>query len=347
MIRIKYKALFTLEFIHPFYKSGKCPDIALIPSADCDALIKSLGLHFLPTDFGGKLFAKVDDGDKIKNPLPEGTKFTFLLKLQNRLFQNITDINLIRPAQSYYYFNNLAANLSASNDPLLVSNTTNKIVTDSDVMTFAAGSFSFTDNSTAATETGVLSLTDAGETLSQTLNNSANIFNYSFDLNKASTGRVKFAIDGVEKSSFYSINSQELADLFGVVEVFNKSTLPAENLFQNADNSINTKNYQIPFANRATKWRYIINKQFNLSVNSVTVAKTNGTTINFGLASGAPAGTFIAISNAPLKLTEEPVTGIKLTDNTNKVLIANLPNPPLNLVKTEGSDTFSDILITI
>ncbi|MBL4676732.1 MAG: hypothetical protein JKY70_11100 [Mucilaginibacter sp.] len=347
MIRIKYKALFTLEFIHPFYRSGKCPDIAMVPSSDCAALIRSLGLNFLPSDFGGKLYAKVGDDDKIKNPLPDGTKFTFLLKLQNRQFQNITDINLIKPAKSYYYFDNLAVNLSATNEPLLVSNLTSKIVTDSDLLPFAAGNFAFSDNSTVATQNGELNFTYSGEILSQTVNNSGNIFNYSFDLNKASTGRVKFMIDGAEKASFYSIDQQEIADLFGIVEVFHKSALPAENLFQNVDNSINIKNYKIAFANRATKWRYIINRQFNLAVNSVTVGKTNGTAINFGLAATPPPNTFIAVSNDPLKLTEEPIAGIKLTDDTNKVLIANLPNPPLNLIRTEGSDTFSDILITI
>ena len=350
MIKIKYKALFTLEFAHTFYKSGKSPDIIMQPSAGCAGLIKSLGLHFLPTTSGGKLFAKVDvvaGNDIIKNPLPDGTKFTFLLKLRNGLFENITKINLLKSPTSHYYFNNQVNNMSADNVPLLVANTTSKIVSDADLLPFVSGSFSSVQNSTAGTQNGELNFIDSNEKLLQQLNNSNNLFNYSFDLNKASGGRGRFLVDGTEKATFYSLDPAEMSDVFGVVEIFYKAGLNSNYQFQGIDNSITTVNYKIPFANRATKWRYIITRKFNPAITSVSVAKTNGSPINFSLLGGSPAGTFIVISNNALPLTEESVAGIKLTDNTNKVLIANLPNPPLNLIKTEGADTFSDILITI
>ena len=60
MIKIKYKALFSLEFAHTFYKTGKSPDFELVPSERCAMLLKSLGLRFLPSEFGGKLYAKVN-----------------------------------------------------------------------------------------------------------------------------------------------------------------------------------------------------------------------------------------------------------------------------------------------
>ncbi len=350
MIKIKYKALFTLEFAHTFYKSGKSPDIIMQPSAKCSTLIASLGLHFLPTAFGGKLFAKVDvvaGNDIIKNPLPDGTKFTFLLKLRNNLFENITNINLIKPPSSHYYFNNRGNNMSADNLPLLVANTGSKIVSDADLLPFASGSFSSVQNSTASTQSGQLNFIDSNEQLLQDLNNSNNLFNYSFDLNKASGGRASFLVDGTEKASFYSLDPADMSDVFGVVEIFFKTDLNGNYQFQGADNSITTVNYKIPFVNRATKWRYIITRKFNPAITSVSVAKTNGSPINFSLLGGSPDGTFIVTSNNALPLSEEPVAGIKLSDNTNKVLIANLPNPPLNLIKTEGADTFSDILITI
>ena len=86
MIKIKYKAIFSLEFAHTFYTSGKCPDLEIVPSESCAMLIKSLGLHYLPSVFGCKLFAKVNNvsgNDIMQNPLPEGVKFTFLLKFFN------------------------------------------------------------------------------------------------------------------------------------------------------------------------------------------------------------------------------------------------------------------------
>lgn len=346
MIKIKYKALFSVEFPHTFYSSGKCPDIALQPSENCAIMMKSLGLRFLPNDFGGKLYAKVDSLDIIKNPLAEGTKFTFLLKLKNNLFENITDINTIKPAGSHYYFNNLSVNLSAS-EPLLVASKTKKNVSEADLTPFVSNAFSFAHSSNLATQTGKLEFIDSGESLQQELNNSNNTYNFSFDLNKSNGGRTRFLIDGAEKATFYSINPSEIADVFGVIEIFYKSNLNSAYQFQNNDHSISTKSYKIPFTNRSTKWRYIITKQYNSSITTINVAKTNGSSIDFTLLGSAPPGKFIFTSNNVLPLKQEPITGIKLTDGTNKVLIANLPNPPLNLIRTEGSDTFSDILITI
>ena len=350
MIKIKYKVIFSLEFAHTFYTSGKCPDLEIVPSESCAMLIKSLGLHYLPSVFGCKLFAKVNNvsgNDIMQNPLPEDVKFTFLLKLKNQNFGNITNINLIKPAGSRYYFNNLVNNLAADSTPLLVANTTSKIVSDSDLLRYVTGSFSSVESSTATNQTGKLTFTDSIESAEQVLNNSNNVFNHNFNLQKHESGRAKFLVDGTEKVSFYSIKAGELSDLFGVVEIFYRATLPADYQFQNGDNSVTSRTYRIAFSNRQTKWRYIITRKFNPEIASVTVAKTNGTSINFTLLSGTPAGTFIATSNNALPLLEAKVAGIKLTDNTNKVIFANLPNPSLNLIKTEGSDTFSDILITI
>nr|WP_157247134.1 hypothetical protein [Pedobacter panaciterrae] len=269
-----------------------------------------------------------------------------MLKLKNSLFENITDLNTIKPAGAHYYFNNLGSNLSAS-EPLLVVNKTSKIVSESDLIPFASNTFSFAQSSNLATQTGKLEFIDSGESLQQLLNNSNNLYNFSFDLNKSNGGRARFLIDGSEQASFYSISPREISDVFGVIEIFYKSDLNSAYQFQNNDHSINTKNYKIPFTNRSTKWRYIITKQFNSSITTVNVAKTNGSPIGFTLHGSSTPGKFIFTSNNVLPLKEEPITGIKLTDGTNKVIIANLPNPPLNLIRTEGSDTFSDILITI
>jgi len=123
--------------------------------------------------------------------------------------------------------------------------------------------------------------------------------------------------------------------------------LPTAYQFQQADNAITTKLYKIPFTNRSTKWRYVVTKQFNQAVTGINISKTNGTPINFSAQPGAPAGQFIMASNNALPLKEMPVAGIKLRDQSNKIIIPNLPNPSFNLVKREGADTFSDILITI
>lgn len=350
MIRIKYKALFTLQFSHTFYTSGLCPDVEVCPTGQCTELIRSLGLHFLTTPSGCQLFAKVKPeggNDIMQNALPEGSRFSFLLRLKNPRFENFSNLNLLRPAGTYYYFNNLVNNVAADSTPLLVADTGGKLVGDNDRMTFAAGSFSYTDSSTVTTQTGTLQFTDRTEAEAITINNSNNTFNHSFDLQKHESGRLKFLIDGVEKASLYSIRGSEQASLFGVVEIFYRASLPAPYQFQLADNSVASKIYRIAFEARQTRWRYIITRKFNPAISAISVGRTNGSPINFSLLGGTAAGTFIATSDNPLPFAETPVSGIKLLDNANKVIVANLPNPALNLIKSEGPDTFSDILITI
>jgi hypothetical protein len=350
MIHIKYKALFDLEFLHGFYTSGKCPDIEMMPSAECIITMQRFGLKFLPTDFGGKLFAKVDTvstKDIIKNPLPDGAKFSFILKLKRSVFENFTELNLNKPRTSHYYFNNLVNNISATGDPLLVSNTSTKIVSDADLLPFVSNSLSYAHSSTVATVNSELSFIDSGEKFSQSLNNYNNTFNFSYDLKKTPNGRSKLFVEGTEKAFVYVIEALDNADVFGVVEIFYKDALPAAYQFQKTDKSIDTKIYKISFANRSTKWRYIVTKKFNQAVSGISIIKTNGTPINFTAQAGAPAGKFIMASNNALPLKEEPVAGIKLRDQANKVIIPNLPNPAFNLIKREGADTFSDILITI
>lgn len=138
-----------------------------------------------------------------------------------------------------------------------------------------------------------------------------------------------------------------MTDVFGVIEIFHKTALPVEYQFQKVNNSVDRKFYKIAFTNRYTKWRYHITKKFNQAITSVTVGKTNGALIIFSPKAGFPAGQFVMESNEPLPLIEDPITGIKLSDQTNKVIVPNLPNPPVHLVTAEGTDIISDILITI
>jgi len=350
MLQIKYTPLFDLEFLHSFYTSGKCQDIELVPTVQCVYLMQRLGLKFLPTTSGAKLFAKVKtiaNKDIIQNPLPNGARFSFVLKLKTRTFENFTELNLDKPKTSHYYFNNLINNISADNFPLLVNNTSSKIVTDADLLPFISNSFSYKHESTAAAANGELNYVDSGEKFLQLLENNNNVFNFSFNLNRAGGSRVKFSVDGVEKLAAYAIAQEDYKDVFGIVEIFYQPSLPAAYQFQQPDNSIDTKSYKIPFTNRLTKWRYIVRKEFNQNITAISISKTNGTPINFDVQGGAPAGQFILTSPNPLPLQEGKLTGLKLKDQANKVLVDNLPNPAFTLLKQEGADTFSDILITI
>ena len=350
MIQIKYKALFDLEFLHTFYTSGKSPDIEMVPTSQCITTMQYFGLRFLPTEAGGKLLAKMKTEagkDVIKNPLPDGTKFSFALKLKNTFFENFTELNVSKPKGSHYYFSNQTNNISVDNFPLLVINTASKVASDGDLMPFAGNSFSYTHNSTIATAHSELNFIDSGEKFSQSLDNNNDVFNFSYDLKKTNGGRAKFIVEGAGITSMYVVNPSNDSNLFGIVEIFYTATLATAHQFLNADKTVDTKFYKIAFASRATKWRYIVSKQFNQAITSINVSKANGSPITFAEQPGAPPGQFIVASSNALPAKEEPVAGSKLKDQDSKIIIDNLPNPSFGLIKRESTDIFSDILITI
>ena len=350
MIRIKYKELFTLDVMHNFYESGKSADFRIVPSAACEQILRSFGLRLILTPTGIKLFANVNTtggADRIINPLPESTCFTFLLLLQNRNFANFTQLDLERPAQHRYYFNNLVNNISAAGDPLLVANTASKVVSNNDHLKFIYNNYTFLHTSPAAQQTSELRFIDSGESFTQTLQNNENAFQFNFQLQKTQGGRAVFFVEGVEKDRFFVSSQSDAQDLFGVVQVFHKASLNNNYKFQQDNNEITTRSYKIAFANRATRWRYVISRKFNQSITGVSVAKANGTPIAFSPLPGAPAGKFIMTSNATVPLRESPLLGIKLSDQANNLIIANLPNPSTGMITQEGTTIFSDVLVTI
>lgn len=354
MITILYRELFNIGFLNSFYSSGNCPDLTLTPTADCSRLLQSCGLRFINTDFGGKVFGKAEKTGPANNPtfilkypVPENTRFAFLIRSKNKTFETFSLTNLDRQKDKYYYFNNLVNNISTDNFPLLLSNTATKKVGDTDLLSLKSNSFSFAHINAAPVQTGELKLTDCGEVLKQTLDNYNNNFNFSFDLAKISQGRITFSIEGNPQTSFYNLYPEEGRDFFGIVEIFHRSALPGTYRFLENDNAVAAKSYKIAFASRSTRWRYLITKKFNPDIISVSVQKTSNPAIGFNPQTVLPTGQLSVASSNAVDLKEETVKGIELKDQANKTIIRHLPNPSLTHLKKEGADLFSDIFITI
>jgi hypothetical protein len=238
MIQIKYKLLFEMEILHSFYRSGKCPDFILIPTQACKILLNSFGLRFLPTAFGGQVYTKVNTDDTIKRPLIEGSCFSFSMVLKSPHFENFSELNTAKLKGTRYYFNNLTNNLSADSSPLLLANSTSKVVSDTDLLPFVSHSLSYKHESTATVQDSSLQFIDSGEVFSQSLNNHNNVFNFSYDLKKSNGGRAQFFVEEVEKAQVYVLPSNGSLDAFGIIEIFYKSSLPTEYQFQKKNTTV-------------------------------------------------------------------------------------------------------------
>jgi len=350
MIQIKYTSLFEIDFLHDYYTDKKCKDIRVIPSPACIDLLRQSGLRFLTSETGCKVFAKVNESggkDFIKSPIPENTRFSFLLLLQNSSFETFSLLNLKKGEGQHYYFNNLVSNISAGNIPNLVTDAASKQVSDADLIRFERNTYSFNQNNNAAERTGEIRFTDTGERITRDFENYKNVFRFSFNLQETSGGRASFFIDDLNVDRFYVMDNGSRQDVFGVVEIFYRTALPAAYQFLNNDHSVSNKKYRISFANRQTTWRFKVKNKFNPLVTDIKIKKANGGAIDFTNQAAGTAGEFVLTSNAPVPLKQESVKAIRMTDQNDKEIIAHLPNPSLQLLKEEGNKLFSDIYITI
>lgn len=350
MIQLKYAALFDIELLHDYYVDGKCRDIRLIPTSSCDLLMRQLGLRFIQTETGCKVFTRVAEsasGDLIKTTIPENTKLCFQLVQQHPAFQTITEVDLTKNANTFYYFNNLVNNPDAGNTPLLVTDTVTKKLSNKDLFRFERKTYQKSITQNGDQKTGEIRLADTTEVIKSILGSNKGKFDFSFNLQAVNSGRAGFFVEGVEQDKFYIRDADDGNAVFGVVEIFHRSSLPDAYRFIDADKSVHLKNYKIKFANRQTTWRYVVNKKFNQQVTGVNINKTNGTTINFLKKAGTPVDQFILFSTNPIPLKQETLTGIRMTDQNDKEIIAHLPNASATLLKAEGNELFSDIFITI
>lgn len=353
MIQIKYTPLFEIVFLHDYYTDKLCRDIIVLPTLQCADLLRKTGLRFMATETGCKIFARVTEAggkDILQLPMPENSRFSFLMILQNKLFKTFTQIDLNTAAGKHYYFNNLEENNGVDNSVHLVSDKAGKKFSNGDLKNFHSRSFRFINNTSVDESEVKVRFTDTGEQLQQLLNsgNGNSRKNFSIDFGGGSTGRAELSVQDVIKENFYVIDSAERQDVFGVIEIFHRASLPVKNKFViETDNSAALKKFVIQFANRQTTWRYNVTRKFNNTLTGVTIKKENGTVIEFEPAPGSTSELFIRSSKNPVPLTQNSLTGIRLTDSNNNEIIAHLPNASLFVLKEENGKQFSDIFITI
>jgi hypothetical protein len=356
MIQIKYISLFEVELLHDYYRDKLCKDFFVTPSLQSVALLQNFGLRFISTPSGFKVFARVDEINNknfLKTQVPEKTRFVFLLFLKNPGFTTFSQVDLKAKTDQHYYFNNLGENLGANDTALLITNSTDKKVSNSDLMTFKSGAYAFTNNVDIDEKQVKLVFTDTGEQFQQVLDADKSISRklFSFDLTQA-TGRAKIFSGADEKESFYVMNQSDRQDLFAVIEIFSTKDLKDKYQFIKKSNSperfeVSTVKYKIPFASRRSVWRYNVARKFNKNITGISIKKESGSVIEFESSPGSTSELFIMNSKTPLTFSEETVTGIKLSDNNGQAIINHLPNPSLQLLKEESGKVFSDIFITI
>ncbi|MFT4156089.1 hypothetical protein [Parafilimonas sp.] len=157
---------------------------------------------------------------------------------------------------------------------------------------------------------------------------------FKLDLSSLAPGKYKLKINGDEQ--FIYINDELSAKpVFGVIEIFNDSSVPAQYQLLNGD-VLNSPVYTVNFLNRATIWKYIL-KDTSKGTISVTPA----------VYSFPATASDVIISQSPIPLNEAPLSvSLALTvvnNDTVNVTVPDIacPSPSRLTSFTNGADKYA------
>jgi hypothetical protein len=364
----RFLEIFRVSLKHDYYKKQYSADFIFEPSEYCRKLLKNYHLKFNPTPHGFAVFGDAEESGgtvTLTRGLQGDLKFTFLLKLNNPYFLNLTDIPVKTKPHTIYYFNNLTDHQNPPGSDLLLIDKDEipKISSNQSQMIMSPEIYNYTHSGTDASKTGTITYVDDGISIDKTLANDNDQFNFQFDLSRFNPGRCQFSVDGAT-DDFYAANEIYRQNVFGIIEIFAKSAVPGNYQFVQGGNIVKRKEYVIHFKNRHTIWRYLIydkltgtlaNPQIQMAGLNFSRVDTPATSYpdDYALYKFTSVEAGPAAAEKPLPLKEEPVKNIRLSGSiggASKDIVLHLPNPDISLIKpdkTNISKIYSDIIVYV
>jgi hypothetical protein len=364
----RFIEIFRVSLKHDYYKKQYSADFIFEPSEYCRKLLKNYHLKFNPRPHGFAVFGDAEESGgtvTLTRGLQDDLKFTFLLKLNNPYFLNLTDIPVKTKPHTIYYFNNLTDHQNPPGSDLLLIDKDEipKTSSNQSQMIMSPEIYNYTHSGTDASKTGTLTFVDDGISIDKTLANDNDKFNFQFDLSRFNPGRCEFSVgNGAEK--FYAANEIYRQNVFGIIEIFAKSAVPDNYQFVQSPNIVNRKEYVIHFKNRHTIWRYLIydkltgslaNPQIHMAGVDFHREHTPATAYPEDYAlykfTSGEVGSSDTEKTIPLK--DEPQQNIRLSgsiNSTSRDIFQHLPNPDISLIKpdkTNISKIYSDIIVYV
>jgi hypothetical protein len=390
-MEVKYTTLLELTIRQPFYQNGVCapyttdpnPDLDLVPTPETLSLMKRLDLLFRNRrQTGGGLILAATNGQLGGNTLlrfaPRKTDtLSFFLLLRNPNMLNFNQLPVIPQPEHYYYFSNQRTGLTRTN--LHLSTASGAVQSPADTRKFARTDYRYRHTTPIAPGTliEVRHLLTGSIVTPLSVQNTTTDSELTFNLAALPSGICELRIGGTLEETVYYVGPVLPGSLFGVIELSLSNTLDAGYRLVEANNTIllPTPLYFIPFATRATTWRYTIKltptSPLFLELSKLTVPADKADFINrLKIVSNNPAitftqtmpddTTFLFTSDTPLPLKEKYTllsTGDTLKFTLTKykdmplkqaTVKDNLPYPDAGLVDARNpAITYSDIFLTI
>ncbi|WCT10384.1 hypothetical protein [Mucilaginibacter jinjuensis] len=119
-MNLNYAILFSVELMHDYYTDQRCPDFAIVPTAETAVAMKNMGMVYKFA--GNQLFVlvRVNESGLPLIPIQSTKNFVFAMLLQHVHFYNFTNLSYTPSAPQRYYFSNTNQNQSGT-DVLLQS----------------------------------------------------------------------------------------------------------------------------------------------------------------------------------------------------------------------------------
>jgi hypothetical protein len=102
---MKYKPLFEVSIVHPYYEDERCPDIRVVASAESEALLRRHHAVLKDRSDGALVVVAVKDDGAPFRPFPAGASLTFDLRVVHADFHLMTDTAAIKAMAGPVYTN--------------------------------------------------------------------------------------------------------------------------------------------------------------------------------------------------------------------------------------------------
>jgi hypothetical protein len=349
MATIKYYPLFHVQLRHNYYADGACRAVVLRPSEACAHSLRQYGLRFQPRPDGGSVYGRVEKSGnnwRLRYTLPENLFLQFWITDTTGLFYPITHLPPNYSSAQLMHFSNLEVQMH-DGEILLTRESTTRLFGTADLVDKVQGSLqaSRTGNSDM---TAAVQVASTGFTLSRLVEPHQGNLQTTFDLRSADSGIAALLWNGTEARRFYLLPPATPPGLLGVVDVVHQTSLPAQRRFTTPTGIVNTRTFIVPFAAARPRWRYKIRRLFQPSVTTISVEKSPANGLVFQTGSSTEPDLFSATSTQPIALSEVPLTGLTLRNQSGDIIIPHLPNPVARQVATDSDgQLYADMLITI
>lgn len=307
----------------------------IIPTPESLQQIKNYKWKYISTPTGFLIASNADPENETKPFLPpdDQLKLTFILKTKDSSFYNFSNLPLNISGDRVFYFNNLEKDNS---DQLSLSksavsgNPPLKYIGQDDLIKF----YGAIHNHSIQSPGNNVQITIANILGEEVFNENVNVQNgaktHQLDLRKLHAGKytLKEGDGSLFTEVFYLNNNVFIPRIFGLVEIFGKTTnqnnyamLTAAGAFKNSPPA-----YSIRIDNRRTFWKYIYEKDQALG---------NGATVVFDKnQDGITDNKKILITPAIQPLTQNGIIEIKKGNEAKD----KLPNPDVKMIKPDAAD---------